>query len=345
MNSRKDIILVILGALLLVAGSVVYLTPGLVAPIVPDEDGKAAAIKLLKEAAPRGEAYPSTPRASLDDNVKDWPTPEENDDNWDYDLFTTIDVVWDAALKDYVPRSRKAEEMPPFGVALVSVGHPTYTFMLVQSTLGPGKKEEDRLFTLKNVKTKQYIDDCKLNKPIAEAPYLTLKSFRVVKGKDADGIPFTRNLLTVDDRQFGQIVEIDDDKPLEFVARTDIVLSSPSDSAWTLTLHAVGNKFNLNGASYVVKGIDLANKTVTFDKTFALNPKKPKKLTTDTQELSAPVPDPSAPKSKTPSASSSVPKPTTPAPHAAPAVSAPLPVAKPKPVTPPPSTKATNAKK
>jgi hypothetical protein len=309
MNSRKDIILILLGALLLVAGAVVYLTPGLVAPVVPDEEGKAAAIKLLKDAVPQGEAYPSTPRASLDDNVKDWPTPEENDDNWDYDLFTTIDVVWDPAIKEYVPRSRKAEEMPPFGVALVSAGHPTYTFILVQSTLGPGKKEEDRLFTLKNLKTKQYLDDCKLNKPIADAPYLTLKSFKVVKGKDADGVPFTRNLLTVDDRQFGQIVEIDDEKPTEFTARTDIVINSPSDPAWTMTLHAVGDKFTLNGAQYVVKGIDLPSKSVTFEKSFALNPKRPKKLITDTQTLTVPAPPPPAPKPK-----SATPSPATKAP-------------------------------
>ena len=309
MNSRKDIILILLGALLLVAGAVVYLTPGLVAPVVPDEEGKAAAIKLLKDAVPQGEAYPSTPRASLDDNVKDWPTPEENDDNWDYDLFTTIDVVWDPAIKEYVPRSRKAEEMPPFGVALVSAGHPTYTFILVQSTLGPGKKEEDRLFTLKNLKTKQYPDDCKLNKPIADAPYLTLKSFKVVKGKDADGVPFTRNLLTVDDRQFGQIVEIDDEKPTEFTARTDIVINSPSDPAWTMTLHAVGDKFTLNGAQYVVKGIDLPSKSVTFEKSFALNPKRPKKLITDTQTLTVPAPPPPAPKPK-----SATPSPATKAP-------------------------------
>ena len=298
MNSRKDIILIILGALLLVAGSVVYLTPGLVAPIVPDEEGKAAAIKLLKDAVPQGEAYPSTPRASLEDNVKDWPTPEENDDNWDYDLFTTIDVVWDPAIKEYVPRSRKAEEMPPFGIELVAAGHPTYNFILVQSTLAPGKKEEDRLFTLKNIKTKQYLDDCKLNKPIADAPYLTLKSFKVVKGKDADGVPFTRNLLTVDDRQFGQIVEIDDEKPTEFKARVDIILSSPSDPAWSLTLHAVGDKFTLNGAQYVVKGIDLPSKSVTFEKSFALNPRKPKKLITDSQTLTVPAPPPPAPKPK-----------------------------------------------
>ena len=301
MNSRKDIILVILGALLLVAGAVVVLTPGLVAPVVPDEAGKAAAITLLKEAAPRGEAYPSTPRASLEDNVLDWPTPEENDDNWDYDLFTTIDVVWDSAIKEYVPRSRKAEEMPPFGIALVSAGHPTYTFMLIQSTLGPGKKEEERLFDLKNVKTKQYLDGCKLNMPITDAPYLTLKSYKVVKGKDADGIPFTRNLLTVDDRQFGQIVEINDEKPTEFTARTDIIISSTSDPTWTFTLHAVGDKFTYNGAEYVVKDIDLPNKSVSFDKTFALNPKKPKKLTSDPQTLTVPAPPPPVVKPKTPS--------------------------------------------
>jgi hypothetical protein len=299
MNSRKDIILVILGALLLIAGAVVVLTPGLVAPIVPDEAGKAAEITKLKEAAPRGEAYPSTPRASLEDNVLDWPTPEENDDNWDYDLFTTIDVVWDSALKEYVPRNRKAEEMPPFGIALVSAGHPTYTFMLIQSTLGPGKKEEERLFSLQNVKTKQYLDDCKLNLPIADAPFLTLKSYKVVKGKDADGIPFTRNLLTVDDRQFGQIVEINDEKPTEFAARTDIIISSTSDPTWSLTLHAVGDKFTYNGAQYVVKDIDLPNKSVSFDKTFALNPKKPKKLTSDPQTLTVPAPPPPVVKPKT----------------------------------------------
>ncbi len=313
MNSRKDIILVILGALLLVAGATPFLKPGLIAPVVPDDDGKSAVIKQLKDAVPQGQAYPASPRASLEDNVKDWLSPEENDDNWDYDLFTTIDVVWDPALKDYVPRSRKAEEMPPFGISLVSSGHPTYTFMLVQSTLGPGKKEEDRLFTLKNVKTKQYIDDCKLNKPIPEAPYLTLKAYKVVKGKDADGIPFIRNVLTVDDRQFGQVVDIDDEKPMEFTARVDIILSSASDPAWSLTLHTVGDKFTYNGAHYVVKGIDLPNKTVTFDKSFAPNPKKLKKVVTDTQTLAVPAPTP--------------------------------PVSKPKAVTPPPAPKATTPKK
>jgi hypothetical protein len=298
MNSRKDIILIALAALLLAVGSTAVISPGLIAPVVPGEEDQKAEIAKLKAALPQGEVYPSTQRASLDDNVKDWLSPEENDDNWDYDLFTTIDVVWDPAVKDYVPRSRKAEELPPFGVALVSVGHPTYTFILSHSTLAPGKKEEDRLFSLRNVKTKQYIDDCKLNKPIPEAPYLTLKSYRVVKGKDTDNVPFTRNILTVDDRQFGQIVEIDDEKPLEFTGRVDIAVNSPTDPSWSLTLHAVGDKFTLNGAQYVVKGIDLPNKSVSFDKSFALNPKKPKKLISDPQTLTVPAPPPPAVKTK-----------------------------------------------
>ena len=253
MNSRKDIILILLGALLLAAGVAPFLKPGLIAPVVPDVDAKSTLIKQLKDAVPQGQQYAASPRASLEDNVKDWLSPEENDDNWDYDLFTTIDVVWDAALREYVPRSRKAEEMPPFGVALVSVGYPTYTFMLSHSTLGPGKKEEDRLFSLKNVKTKQYIDDCKLNKPIPEAPYLTLKSFKVIKGKDADGIPFVRNVLTIDDRQFGQVVEVDDEKPLEFKGRVDILINSPTDPAWTLTLNAVGDKFSYFSRGWIKK--------------------------------------------------------------------------------------------
>jgi hypothetical protein len=148
------------------------------------------------------------------------------------------------------------------------------------------------------VKTNRYLDDCKLNKPIPEAPNLTLKSYRVVKGKDADGFPFVRNILTVDDRQFGQVLEIDDEKALEFKGRIDIVLRSPEDPAWSLTLHAVGDKFVLNGASFVVKGIDLNNKSVSFEKTIALNPKRPKKLTFDQQTLVVPAPPPPAPKNK-----------------------------------------------
>ena len=309
MNFRKDLPLISLGALLFVAGLAVYLNPGLIAPPVPDEAGKAVILEKLRQALPAGEAYPATPRASLEDNVKDWLNPEEDEDNWDYDLFTTIDVVWDSSSKEYVPRSRKAEVLPPFGVELVFVGYPTYTFMLSSSILPPSRKEEDRLFSLKNVKTNKYLDDCKLNRPIPEAPYLTLKAYRVEKGKDADGFPFVRNILTVDDRQFGQVIEIDDEKPFEFKKRIDIILRATDDPAWSQNLHAVGDKFELNGATFVVKGIDLPGKSVTFEKSIVLNPKRPKKLTFDQQTLVVPAPPPPASKTK---AATPAPKPLAP---------------------------------
>lgn len=309
MNFRKDLPLISLGALLFVAGLAVYLNPGLIAPPVPDEAGKDVILEKLRQALPAGEAYPATPRASLEDNVKDWLNPEEDEDNWDYDLFTTIDVVWDSSSKEYVPRSRKAEVLPPFGVELVFVGYPTYTFMLSSSTLPPSRKEEDRLFSLKNVKTNKYLDDCKLNRPIPEAPYLTLKAYRVEKGKDADGFPFVRNILTVDDRQFGQVVEIDDEKPFEFKKRIDIILRATDDPAWSQNLHAVGDKFELNGATFVVKGIDLPGKSVTFEKSIVLNPKRPKKRTFDQQTLVVPAPPPPASKTK---AATPAPKPLAP---------------------------------
>ena len=307
MNSRKDILFIIGGAALFAGGLAVYLTPGLLAPVVPDEEDRAIQLKVLRENPPAGADYPGTPRAPLGDNVKDWLNPEENEDNWDYDLFTTIDVVWDPAIREYVPRSRKAEEMPPFGISLLSVGHPTYDYMLGYIIPGPSLKEEERKFAIRNVKTKKYLDDCKLNTPIPEAPFLILKAFKVVKGKDADGNTFTRNVLTIDDRKFGQIVEVTDESPLEFKGRLDIVLASATDPAWSLTLHAVGEMFVHNGATYVVKGIDLPNKSVSFDKTFVLNPKKPKKIVSDPQTLV--VPAATAPAAKNKPAPAAVPTP------------------------------------
>jgi len=312
MIPRKDIVLIALGGLLSAAGLVFYFNPTAVLPImpeVPDAENREAVIRKRWSVAPSGVAYPGTPRASLEDNVKDWLSPQEDEDNWDYDLFTSIDVVWDPAIKEYVPRSRKPDEMPPFGITLVSVGHPVYPYILSHTTMGPGRKEEDRLISLKNVKTKKYLDDCKLNTPIPGAPNLLLKSYKVVRGKDADGIPFVRNVLTVADPQFG-VVEIDDEKPLEFKDRIEIVLGSATDPAWRLvlvagnkpgaapTFKAGGDRFTYNGATYVVKGIDLAAKSVSFDKTFALNPKKPKKLASDPKTLVVPAPAAPVPKSK-----------------------------------------------
>ena len=103
----------------------------------------------------------------------------------------------------------------------------------------------------------------------------------------------SRNVLKLDDRKLGRMVEIDDVRPLEFSDQIDILLVSTSEPDKSWTLHRPGDKFTYNDALFTVKGVDLDAKTVTLDKTFAPNPKKPKK--TFTEVLSVPSAKPAAP--------------------------------------------------
>lgn len=311
-TSRKDNLLIALGALLLAVG--IFLAyalqtgsvAGVIKPIVQDQALQENALQKISSTPALGVAYRPYVRRPLDDNVNDWLSPEENEDNWDYDLFTTIDVVWSSTLKEYVPARRKAEEIPPFGLALVAVAHPIYDYTLESALELKGK---ETTFSLRNIKTKKYIDNAKLNAPIEEAPHLTITKFQTIKGKDADGFPFTRKVITLRDRNLGKDIEIDDLKPLEFTDITDVSLVSTADPTWTKVLHLVGDKFTLNAAQYTLKGIDLASKSVTFDKYFAPNPKKPKKSITLTETLVVPAPPPPpAPKPKTLPAEKTLPK-------------------------------------
>jgi hypothetical protein len=307
MNARKDLLLIVLGSLLLLVGCAAWWllieggAPGLVKPLVPEEEFRAKAIPELV-SAPKGVAYPASKRADLDDLVKDWLSPEENEDGWNYDLFTTIDIVWDPVLKDYVPRLKKVIPLPPFGVALTKIGHPTYPYVLKSFLPGRSGKDEDREFFLENTETKEYFDRCKLKKPLSPQLNIIPVSYKQVKSKDKDGFTITRNVLTLDDKVLGQLVEIDDVKVLEFTDRTNIELVSTSDPSKTWTFHGPGDKFTYKEAHYVIKHVDLDAKSVTLDKTFTLEPKKPKKTITEVLTIAPPAPAaPPATKSKTPS--------------------------------------------
>lgn len=299
MNSRKDIVIICLAALLLAVAGVFAAAKlgiteiGFIRPIVLDPKSADELFPEIK-GAPKGVIYPSTPTSSLEDNAPDVPTPEENEDGWDYDLFTTIDIAWDPVLKEYVPKRRKVIPLPPFGVSLAQVGHPRYPYILRFTIMGrKGREEIDRKFAIENLETKQYYDGCRIGTPLdANTPVMPV-SFSVIKEKDKDGFLVSRNVLKLEDKKLGRTVEIDDVKPVEFSDQTDILLVSTSEPDKSWTLHAPGDKFTYNDALYVVKGVDLAAKTVTLDKTFAPNPKKPKK--TFTEVLAIPSAKPAAP--------------------------------------------------
>jgi hypothetical protein len=303
MNPRKDIFLILGATLFLALGFAVSmgLIPGLTPPIVPEEAEKTLRIPELS-AAPRGIEYPATPKALAKADPEDWRSPEEADDNWDYDLFTTIDIVWDPAQKEYFPRRKRIIPLPPFGVRLERIGHPTYPYVLRSTLPAASKKEEDRLFFIENVETKQYFEKLKLRQPLEDKSPITLISFRVDKNaKDKDGFSVTRNILKLEDKTLtskDKTIEIDDLGVVEFKNRVDIILVSTSEPGKNWPVAAPGDRFAYQGAQFVVKGIDLASKTVTLDKTFAPDPKKPKK--TFTEVLGLPVESKPASPEKTP---------------------------------------------
>ena len=303
MNPRKDFFLIIGATLFLALGIAISLgsIPGLTPPIVPEESKKTLVIPELS-APPRGIDYPATPKAVSRAEPEDWRSPEEDDDNWDYDLFTTIDIVWDPVQKEYFPQRRTVIPLPPFGVKLARIGHPTYPYVLRSSLAAASKKDEDRLFFIENVETKQYFEKKKLKQPLEDKSPITLISFRVDKNaKDKDGFPVTRNVLKLEDKTLtskDKTIEIDDLGVVEFKDRVDILLVSSSEPAKSWPITAPGDRFHYQGAQFVVKGIDLASKTVTVDKTFAPDPKKPKK--TFTEVLGLPVETKPASPDKTP---------------------------------------------
>jgi len=301
MNFKKDLLVLLtaLGVLILSVLGYAALSSGFfgVKPLVPADEDREKAIPELKQTA-AGVEYPATPKLTLNSEITVWSTPEENDDGWDYDLFTTIDIAWDPSQAEYVPANKKAIPLPPFGVSLVSVGHPTYPYVLRSTLAGKSGKEEDREFSIENIITKEWFEKCRFKRPLNDKTPVYPLEYKVVK--QADG--FQQKTLILDDRLLGRKVTINDEKPLEFVDTIDVVIAATEDPSKTWTLHKKGDDFKHEKDHYIIKDIDLVNKTVTVEKKYVLlNPKKsdPKKgQRSDQQVLSLPAPV--DPKSATP---------------------------------------------
>ena len=173
---------------------------------------------------------------------------------------------------------------------------------MLRSTLaGKSGKEEDREFSIENTITKEWFEKCRLKRPLNDKTPVYPLEYKAVK--QADG--FQQKTLVLDDRLLGRKVTINDEKPLDFEDTVDVVITAAEDPSKSWTLHKKGDDFKYEKAHYIIKDIDLVNKTVTVEKKYTLpNPKKsdPKKgQRSDQQVLSLPAPvDPksAAPTSK-----------------------------------------------
>jgi hypothetical protein len=287
MTLKKDFLTVLAALTVLILSVLVYLalSEGCFGfkPLVPSEEDRSVAIPELNQK-PAGTDYPTTSKLNLNSEIKDWFTPEENDDGWDYDLFTTIDIAWDPSQAEYVPVNKKVIPLPPFGISLTSVGHPTYPYVLRSTLAGKSGKEEDREFSIENTLTKEWFEKCHLKRPLNDKTPVYPIEYKVVK--QPDGIQ--QKLLVLEDRLLGRKVTINDEKPLEFEDTIDVVIVATEDPAKTWTFHKKGDDFRYEKAHYIIKDIDLVNKTVTVEKKYILDPKKGQR--SDQQVLSLPAP-------------------------------------------------------
>ena len=304
MSQRNDTILAGAAGAVFIASAALYLL--VIVPMAPTEHTPMGSLT----RQPAGEACPATPRAELIGFASNWNRPEEQEEGWNYDIFDPVETVWDEQLREYQPKSYTPPVIPPFGIKLTRLGHPRYPIVL-RGTIASPKGEAARILFLENIETKSSFDG-RLNKPIAELG-ITPLAFRAEKTTAPDGALITRNVLRVRDAKLGKELEIDDIKPLEFADQLDIVLvASAGTPEWVF--HAPGATFEFSGATYVVKGVDLAAGTVTVDKTFTPNPRKGSKTFTEILSVEVPAADNKAtPPKSAPATSQANPSPQGPA--------------------------------
>jgi hypothetical protein len=305
MPPRYDKLLIAAAGLLL-AGSAAYAFLGLRSE--PAQGPRIASQGVL----PSGADYPVLTKEDTLPLRASWTRPEDNEDGWTYDLFDQVPTVWDEQLREYLPRDYTPPVIPDFGIRLAKLGHPRYPYMLRGSiTPPPGRPDSDRILFLVNLDTNEDYNG-RIGKPIPEAG-LTPLSFKVVAATAPDGAPVKRSVLVVRDAKLGKDLEIDDQAPLLFRDRLDIVLQAEnSPASWTF--NAPGAKFEHNGATYVLKGVDLAAGTVTVDKTFTLNPRKGARTLTEVLSVTDSAPKPSSAPSPASAAPAAPASPTAPSP-------------------------------
>lgn len=287
MNFRRDILITIGAAIIfLVAALYAYAAaygdgkiPGfgkIANALCPSEDERPREIKKT-QVLPSGEDYPASLRAPIALNLNAWSPPQEDEEGWNFDLFTNPSVDWKPSESEYMPSAKKDLPLPPFGIKLLKAGHPTYPYLLRGTIPGRSGREEDRVFTIENVETKAYYERCKIKQQVDPSLPITL-------------IAFKNGILSVKDDTpalNGRIIDLDEVKPLEFTDSTDVILASSSESDKIWTLHAVGEGFEYQNARFTVKEIDLENKKVTVEKTFKPNPKKAEKSFLETLTIAA----------------------------------------------------------
>ncbi len=233
--------------------------------------------------SPSGSAYPAIVVPKVPGPAPEWVRPVAAEgDAWRYDLFTPVEVRWDSKASAYMPKGEVAPVEAPFGLRLLALKHPVYRYTSGGYLSMPNPA--DSIVMLRDTVAGTVLRG-KIGQTLgAEGSKVTLLAWddkaKSVKLKD---LALNRELIVTA-------------KPLAFTDKVIATFSSGDSDAVVWTASAVGEKFENEAGSYVIKGIDFEAQSVTVEKTSTPDPVKNKRKTTEETlsplALAAPVSGP-----------------------------------------------------
>lgn len=226
---------------------------------------------------------------------------------WAHDLFTPVEVMWNPKTSEYAPKSELvvadsgAIALPKFGVRLLSLKHPKYRLRVSTIVEPPSKKPEDAIIFL--------LDD------------ETRSSFRCKVGETLDSHGTKIKVLRYEPRQVdaktGAVlkpvsVQIRDvslrreialgQTPVEFTDRMIITFAGEGSEAPLWTAAKVGDRFENEEGTFVIKGVDFEAQSVTVEKSYVADAVKSTRKTITEVLTPLPPPPPPAPPAPAPAA-------------------------------------------
>ncbi len=220
--------------------------------------------------APTGETAPMLPVPAVPEHSLGWAVrPLAEGDLWAYDLFTPVEVKWNAGVGLYEPRGAKPAEVVPFGVRLLTLKHPTYRYRL--SGLFEAANPADSFIKLIDLDTKAGVSG-KIGQTVGpEGGKITLVSYENKGVKQPDGSIRKDTYILVKDASLGREIKVTRDL-IEFSDKVVATFAGAGSDEVVWTAGAVGDKFESDAGSFVIKGIDFNGQSVTVEKSLPEDP-------------------------------------------------------------------------
>lgn len=253
MNKIYDKLLLLVAALLLAGGVVLYLqksgaTPSLSAPV---------------NAEPADNPYQAEPVPASESTSAVWPDAPEQSTGWFYDVFTPPKIYIDKEGQFTAEGWTPPPPPVPFGVYLADIERKPYRIQL------EGYIEEDRSDPLKTLLL-MYDEEAKKQvrarpgdvKPEAE---FKLLSFEIERVRDADNnIDVIAEAKILDQRSGEEVTLVHGER--RFDSGVTVVIKSEQDPGVEIMLSEAPTEFETPSGQYVLEEINLEDSSVTVKK-------------------------------------------------------------------------------